>query len=160
MNLFEISSLVIPILTAPIWLSILGWLNSRIRHQRRLTQYSQILANLPKGYERDRWQVIVDDQSKDARLAMRMHFDSDDVWSVITIASSVFIVVGLIFSEDFRTILDYVHVLWRYTSLVLLVGFGLFSIHRWKVGRKNKLIEALRQEKEIERITETKSATS
>lgn len=152
MNLFEISSLVIPILTAPIWLSILGWLNSRIRHQRRLTQYSQILANLPKGYERDRWQVIVDDQSKDARLAMKIRTDSGDIFPIIVFGLSVLTALGMMFSEGFESIVQDFHPLFRYIFLAVFVVTGLFSIRSWNGNRKAKQKEAEQHEKMIKEM--------
>jgi hypothetical protein len=151
---YEIISLVIAALSIPTLFTVTGWLSPSTRKRRKLMQFSQILSNLPEGYERDRWKVIVDSQSKDARLAMRKRIDSDDVVAFIILALSVVIAIGLATSEDVTAAFQEANVIQRYLPIALFVGMNFLVVRKWIRISSEKRAEERYEEKLIERIAQ------
>lgn len=149
MPFYDIFNLVIAILSIPALVTLAGWLSPTVRKRRRLAQYSQILSNLPGGYERERWKVIVDNQSKDARLSMRKRFNSDDLMAWLGVITAVFILIGFLCSEEFRVIFQGIHPIWDYFPVTISGFMILFSIRTWVRRSSEKRAEILQHEKMI-----------
>lgn len=157
MSTYEIISIVA--LSIPAVLTVTGWVSPSTLNRRRLLQYSEILSNLPDGYERNRWLVIVNNQSEQARLAMRKRIDSDDVMAFISLVLAIVIVAGMAFSEEFRAIFQEAHPILRYIPVAMFAGLNFLVVRTWIRRSNEKRSELLHEEKENKRRDKSESAS-
>lgn len=145
MSLFEILTLVIALLSIPVF-SLFGWLNPSARNRRKLDYYTEKASKMPKGYERDRWEKIAENQSEKVRLDMHKDFNSDDLMAWFGVLTGVVILSGFLFSEEFRVIFQGIHPILDYFTGAVSGFMVLFSIRIFVRRRHEKRSEALQQE--------------